>query len=414
MEKTYEDQLAWLFNQFPSYQQKGATAYKPTLENTRSLLRILGNPQDKLKFVHVAGSNGKGSTCSYLASSLTESDYKVGLFTSPHLLDFRERIRISGEMISKDYVLEFINEVQEIDLKFDPSFFEISFALALKYFSENQCDICVIETGLGGRLDATNVISPLVSIITSISLDHQNLLGDTIELIAKEKAGIIKQNTPVISSKQDKSALNQISIACDVNKAELHLIGIDEGLKQLFPILPDYQLENLSLVKETIGLLNSSGFAISERNFIDGVNHVYTNSGLTGRFQIINEKPTIIYDAAHNVDGLTKLFQHIQTLPYEEIRVVYSTSADKNIRDILNVLPKKATYYLCQFSNERGIHLDVLANEFASRDFNTITQSTPTDALNEAKKASQATDLIICTGSFFLLSDLFQNQNITA
>lgn len=408
METSYEEQLKWLFNQFPAYQHKGVKAFKPTLENTKKLLSRLGNPERNLKFVHVAGSNGKGSTCSYIASVLFESGYKTGLFTSPHLLDFRERIRVNGNMIDESWVHGFIDWIRSEELDFDPSFFEVSFCMALKHFENSSCDICVIETGLGGRLDSTNIISPSVSVITSISLDHQNILGDTIELIATEKAGIIKPSTPVVTCQQKKTVLNILKNFCKNHHSTLYTTHVYDELEEEFPFLPPYQYENLAMSFKTLQVLQKQGFQFNSETWKKGIENVSLNTGLLGRFQILNKEPLLIFDVAHNVDGLNKLIRHVASLPHRTLRIVYSTSADKNLIFILKQLPTNATYYLSQFSNERGMDLHLLERHFNSNNMHVCSYSSPISALTQAMKDSSTQDIILATGSFFLLSDLFE------
>lgn len=402
----YQEQLNWLFNQFPSYQDKGGVAYKPTLENTLKLLEILGSPEQQLKFVHVAGSNGKGSTCSYIASALTEAGYKTGLFTSPHLVDFRERIRIDGKMIPEEDVHEFISWIRTCELGFSPSFFEVSFCLALKHFYDSECEICVIETGLGGRLDATNVIQPLISAITSISLEHTEILGDNIEKIAFEKGGIIKFNTPTVIGKLDPKALEIISEICKERNSQLSRTKENVDLNTQIPSLPTYQYDNLSIAFEVIHLLNQRGFKITEKSFLAGFSNLRQNTGLFGRFQIVHQKPLIIFDVAHNPDGIAKLIEFVQSIGARQLHIVYGTSADKDINSILREIPDDALCYVSRFSNPRSMTESELFNHFVRSGKTVKSFFTPNKALEAAQLVSNDEDIILCCGSFFLISDL--------
>ncbi len=302
--KEYLYETNWLFQQFPSYQKIGSKAYKPTLENIQEICRRIEHPEKALKLIHVAGSNGKGSTCSMLASILTESGYKVGLFTSPHIKDFSERIRINGDCISENKVIEFIQRIKNESFNFSPSFFEVTFAMALYHFNEQKCDICVIETGLGGRLDATNIISPILSVITNISLEHTAILGDTVGEIAREKGGIIKRNTPTIIGPMSVPLTKIFQEVCKQKNSGLFISDTNKSKSFDLPLLGDYQKVNFGIVLEIITQLKKKEFTITDHSTQVGLNQLQKNTGFIGRLQVISKNPTLIFDVSHNLDGI--------------------------------------------------------------------------------------------------------------
>lgn len=405
---SYQETLDWLFEQFPSYQLVGASAYKPDLKNVSQLIEILGHPEKDLKFIHVAGTNGKGSTSSMLASVLTESNEKVGLFTSPHIVDFRERIRVNGKMISEQQVNDFCNLILQSDLSFEPSFFEITFAMALSHFQKEKCSVCVIETGLGGKLDATNVILPIVSVITNIAIEHTQFLGNTIESIAREKAGIIKPNVPVIigeSTNESKPVFIEVA-----NKTNSRIIWCEEQLIENsfeVPILGEYQKKNLQTVLCTLKELKTLGYKISEESISKGLKNLSQNSGLFGRMQVINQSPLTILDVSHNEDGIKKTLDTIQKINKGKLHLIYGSSSDKNYRDNLKLFPKNSELNLCTFSNIRSLtfeEMDILASEITPKP--KIYQSVK-KAISEVQSAANEEDTILVFGSFFLISDFF-------
>lgn len=405
----YQASLSWLFSQFPSYQNIGASAYKPDLGNIRKLCAFFDNPQEKLQLIHVAGTNGKGSVCSMLASILTESGEKTGLFTSPHIHDFRERIRINGEMISEKEVVSFCDILRTSNLDFEPSFFEITCCMAVVHFQKNACSIAVIETGLGGRLDATNIITPILSIITNISLEHTQFLGNDVASIAREKAGIIKKNVPVVIGKtdeltrgvfQDKANTELAEIAfCDElplpDYAELMLMGT-------------YQQENLRTVLQAIHILNTSGFKLSDEIIRNGLKHIRKHTGIFGRMEIIGQDPLTILDVSHNVDGIQRSLTYIQSLTKGKLYLIYGSSADKDISSIFPLFPKDASLAFCAFSNARSLKIEQL-EEFAAdihprpNIYTNIHQ-----ALEDVLKKASVNDIVFVFGSFFLISDYFE------
>lgn len=403
----YEVAIEWLFKQFPSYQKIGSSAYKPTLENTQALLSIYQHPERNLKFIHVAGSNGKGSVSCSIASILTEADYKVGLFTSPHIKDFTERIRINGVQMEKEFVIDFIDQLRKTPLDFDPSFFEITFVMALKYFEKEQCDICVIETGLGGRLDATNTITPLLSVITSISLEHTQILGNTIELIAAEKAGIIKESVPVVINPENLIAETVLrQFAENKNSRIIPLVqDIPTVLRDQF--IADYQISNCKTILSGISFLKEA-YQISDSNIIDGFKKISANTGYQGRLQIINDKPLTIVDVSHNPAGINATLTAIQNKFNKPLHIIFGFSNDKDISSIIPVLPENAKFYLTEFKNLRSAKIADL--ELAFSDKKAISKqyfADPQNAMKVAQTNATENDCILVMGSFFLIEHFF-------
>ena len=405
LNERYEELTAWLFQQFPSYQQVGASAYKPTLDNTIALLQRIGNPQERLRFVHVAGSNGKGSVCSMLASVLTASGQRTGLFTSPHISDYRERVRVNGECIDQETVVSFIDTIRKEDLNFEPSFFEITFALALYHFDRQKCDICVIETGLGGRLDATNVIEPLICAITTISLEHTQILGATLELIAHEKAGIIKAGVPVVLGRME-SAVETIfdetakRLGSPLLRSESTKI---DGFQ--LSLLGSYQEDNFKTVLTLCHALKPA-LNLSKIEIQRGLDQLQTNSGFTGRLQVMQRNPLVIYDVSHNASGISASLETILKLNKGQLRIVYGTSNDKDMDAIVPLIPKDALLYLSEFQNPRTMNVNKLLAHFGEHSLQHAVGFTDAKkALSSALSESLEDDTIWITGSFFLIAD---------
>ena len=407
--KSYQKTIDWLFEQFPSYQVIGSDAYKPTLDNIKEILDWANHPEQGLKFIHVAGSNGKGSVCSIVASTLTEAGFKVGLFTSPHIKDFSERIRINGEPIEHDKVNSFVDKIQKHPLPFSPSFFEITFALALEYFNEAECDICVIETGLGGRLDATNIIHPIISVITSISLEHTNILGNSIREIAGEKAGIIKENTPVVIGPLVKEAKNVISDKAKQEQAAIFQASNNQVPKELNNIfLANYQKENFQIAREALGQIHKDGFTSTPEDLIQGVIKISANTGYQGRLQIINEHPLTILDVSHNPAGFTSTFEAIEKVNKGDLRIIIGASSDKDLKEIIHTLPQNANYYVTEFKNMRSASLHQLRHIFGQSNLESIRYfKAPEKAFEVANFDADQSDTILVIGSFFLLEHFF-------
>jgi dihydrofolate synthase/folylpolyglutamate synthase len=405
----YQASLSWLFSQFPSYQNIGASAYKPDLGNIRKLCAFFDNPQEKLQLIHVAGTNGKGSVCSMLASILTESGEKTGLFTSPHIHDFRERIRINGEMISEKEVVSFCDILRTSNLDFEPSFFEITCCMALVHFQKNACSIAVIETGLGGRLDATNIITPILSIITNISLEHTQFLGNDVASIAREKAGIIKKNVPVVIGKTDEHTRGVFQEKANTEHAEITFcdeLPLPDYTE--LRLLGTYQQENLRTVLEAINVLNTSGFSLTDKVIRKGLEQVQQHSGIFGRMEVIDTAPLTILDVSHNVDGIKRSLSYIQSLTKGRLYLIYGSSADKDISSILPLFPKDATLTFCAFSNARSLQVEQMKEFAASIHPVPDIYTNIHEALEEVLRKASADDTVFVFGSFFLISDYFE------
>ncbi len=421
MFNSYNDAVYWLFKQFPSYQQIGEKAYKPDLTNTIQLLELVGNPHKKLKFIHVAGTNGKGTTSSLIASVITENKYKTGLFTSPHILDFRERIRINGEMISEKSVVEFCTSIQSIQ-DFEPSFFEISFVMALAHFANNQCDYCIIEVGMGGRLDATNCISPLVSVITTIGLDHTQFLGTTLEAIAGEKAGIIKHNVPVIIGEKRKETefvfqkkANQVGAPIYFS----HDFTFPSWLKNLpFPFNDGFQLDNVKTAYTSLEELAKNEKIILDESIITrAIENLFHHTGYQKRLEIVSRKPRIILDVSHNAEGIQATLNLVKGSTEKNLHIIYGSSADKNHKEIIPLFAKEKALYLTPFSSERSLQLaDLLGIKNTYFDSNIFVCSDVNKAIVQSLNHLESLDTLLIFGSFFLIQDIqfdFSNVEIT-
>jgi dihydrofolate synthase/folylpolyglutamate synthase len=401
MLNNYEEAIDWLFQQFPSYQNIGAPAYKPGLERVTSLLSALENPEKELKFIHIAGTNGKGSTSSYIASYLTESNEKVGLFTSPHIFDFRERIRINGEKISQENVISFCNKIIGSNLDFEPSFFEITFAMAINYFQLKKCSYCVIETGLGGRLDATNVIKPEVSVITNIGLDHTQFLGNSINEIASEKAGIIKEKIPVVIGESHSETKTVFETFAKKSSAPIYFAK-NEILPNL-PSLPKYQLINL---RTALKALNLIGFETNEKTLQKSIENLFKNTGLFGRMTQMANKPNIIVDVSHNQEGIKATLNDLLPKINGNFHVIIGASSDKNLTEMIGFFPKNAVISLCTFKNDRSFKVNQL-NEIKETNSNVIhVFENVNSGISELKKIMTSQDTLLITGSFFLIADI--------
>lgn len=395
--------LDWLFQQFPSYQLMGSKAFKPTLDNSRKILTYLDHPEKHLKFVHVAGSNGKGSVSSYLASILTESGLKVGLFTSPHIAHFSERIRVNGQPIEAHSIDNFVERIRKAPLDFSPSFFEITFGMALEHFQKEQCDICIIEAGLGGRLDATNVLLPELSIITSISLEHTDMLGDTFEAIAGEKAGIIKANVPVVLGQGCLHVRSVFDAVAQSHNAPIAIAHVDAQFDTFFRA--SYQRENFACVIQAIRQLP---YPVSSEDIRSGIEAVSRNTGYYGRLQQIASHPTLIYDVAHNADGIKNTLQAVSEDLKGELHIIYGSSKDKDLASIKILFPENCHFYGTEFSNSRSLNKSSLQAIFGGTNFKSSAYfSSPVDALKVARDRASEQDTILVLGSFFLLSDFF-------
>jgi len=372
----YEQTLEYLFTQLPMFSRVGAAAYKADLTNTIALCEALGNPQHQFKSIHIAGTNGKGSTSHMLASILQTAGYKTGLYTSPHLVDFRERIKIDGDYCSKDFVVDFTEKIKPLIEAIQPSFFEITVAMAFSYFAEQKVDIAVIEVGLGGRLDSTNIITPEVSVITNIGLDHTQFLGNTIPEIAGEKAGIIKKDIPCVISENtadtrpvfEAAASNTtLTYAPDVysiqgtkyahDYLQVDLVNNVTGATNTYSLdlNGSYQAKNVLGVLTAVGILQTKGWKITNENIATGLSHVKVNTGLYGRWQVIGNNPTTVVDVAHNVAGIQTLLAQIALINNSHLHLAFGMVKDKDIESVLALLPTHATYYFTKAQIERAI-----------------------------------------------------------
>lgn len=403
----YQETTNWMFNQLPMYQLQGASAYKEDLTNIKLLATHLDNPQSRLKCIHVAGTNGKGSTSHMLASVLQEAGYKVGLYTSPHLKDFRERIKINGEEISEHFVCEFVARHKDFFEANDMSFFEMSVGLAFDYFASEKTDIAIIEVGLGGRLDATNIITPLISVITNIGLDHTQFLGNTLEAIAGEKAGIIKPNVPVVIGEYTNETQPVFLAKAEENKAPIFFAS--DLVSEVFPsdLIGDYQFHNKKTVQQTIAVLNSQNeFKVSDESLKSGLSQVVKNTGLQGRWQQLGENPKIICDTAHNKHGLAVVMNQLQNEKFEKLHIVLGVVNDKDLDSILPLFPKNAQYYFCRPDSSRGLDTEILKEAAKKYDLSGEKYDSVAEAFAAAQQNAAENDFIYVGGSTFVVAEL--------
>ena len=403
----YQETIDWMFNQLPMYQSQGASAYKEDLTNTLLLTQHLNHPEKDLKCIHVAGTNGKGSTSHLLASVLQEAGYKVGLFTSPHLKDFRERIKINGHEISEVYVCDFIKKNKTFLENNQLSFFEMSVGLAFEYFKSQKTDINIIEVGLGGRLDSTNIITPLVSVITNIGIDHTQFLGNTLESIATEKAGIIKSNIPVIIGEYTKETKSVFLNKATKENSELFFAS--DLIDKTYPssLLGDYQIQNKKTTQQTIAVLQSQNqFIVSENDIQNGFLNVIENTGLQGRWQQLNENPKVICDTAHNAHGLKIVLNQIQKEQFEKLHIVLGVVNDKDLDEILPLFPKDAKYYFCKPTISRGLNATELKEKAAEFGLIGKVYNSVSNAYEDALKKAHKKDFIYIGGSTFVVAEV--------
>ncbi|MEJ2905937.1 bifunctional folylpolyglutamate synthase/dihydrofolate synthase [Pedobacter panaciterrae] len=425
----YEQTIDYLYRKLPMFTRVGAVAFKKDLHNTIAMCERLDNPQNNFKTIHIGGTNGKGSTSHMLAAIFQQAGYKTGLYTSPHLKDFRERIRINGEMVSKDFVIDFVDQQQEIIEELSPSFFEVTVAMAFSYFSEQNVDIAIIEVGLGGRLDSTNIITPELSVITNISLDHTNILGNTLREIAGEKAGIIKPGIPVVigeshpetdqvfiqKAKETQSLIlfadKQLQISKSVKEDEYLKVSISQNgnvliENLLLDLTGTYQLKNILTVIQAVETLRALDFKIDNDALYAALKEVKGLTGLMGRWQILSKNPLIVCDTGHNIAGITEVMQNINDTPHNKLHVVIGMVKDKDISGVLNLLPAKATYYFCQPQLERALPAQELASEAENHGLKGFVFPTVELAINAAKKNANADDLIYIGGSTFVVAEI--------
>ena len=403
----YQETLDWMFSQLPMYQTQGASAYKKDLTNTILLANHLGNPEQDLKCIHVAGTNGKGSTSHMLASVLQEAGYKVGLYTSPHLKDYRERIKINGKEISKQFVCDFIGANKGFLEQNSLSFFEMSVGLAFQYFKESQTDINIIEVGMGGRLDSTNIITPLVSVITNIGLDHTQFLGNTLEAIAFEKAGIIKRNVPVVIGEYTSETRPVFQSKADEMQSDIYFAS--ELISEVYPsdLIGDYQEHNKKTVLQAVKvLLETTSFQISEENVKQGLQKVVINTGLQGRWQQLGANPKIICDTAHNEHGLKIAINQLKKEKFAELHIVLGMVNDKKLKDILPIFPKNAKYYFCKPIISRGLDALVLQKEASEFGLEGKIYNSVSEAYEKAMDNASSDDFIYVGGSTFVVAEI--------
>jgi dihydrofolate synthase / folylpolyglutamate synthase len=407
----YQETTNWMFNQLPMYQLQGASAYKTDLTNVILLSNHLDNPHLNLKCIHVAGTNGKGSTSHMLASVLQEAGYKVGLYTSPHLIDFRERIKINGVEISETFVCEFVAKHKSFFEANDMSFFEMSVGLAFDYFVKEKVDIAIIEVGLGGRLDATNIITPLVSVITNIGIDHVQFLGNTLESIATEKAGIIKPGIPVVIGEYTTETKPVFVAKAKENKSEIYFAS--KLISETYPsdLIGDYQEHNKKTVIQTFVILNQeTDFIISQEHIKTGLLYVVKNTGLLGRWQQLGEKPKVICDTAHNKNGLEIVLNQIQKESFENLHIVLGVVNDKDLEEVLPLFPKSARYYFCKPNIPRGLDASSLQEKALHFSLHGNTYDSVGIAYEKALTNSTKEDFIYVGGSTFVVAELPLNK----
>ena len=425
----YNEAIDFLFSQLPMYQRKGRAAYKANLDNTHKLDAYFGHPHRKFKSIHVAGTNGKGSVSHQLAAVLQAAGYRTGLYTSPHLKSFRERIKINGEMIPEPEVVDFVTNHQAVIKDISPSFFEMTVAMAFDYFARQKVDVAIVEVGLGGRLDSTNIISPDLSVITNISFDHVEFLGDTVEKIATEKAGIIKASTPVVIGETQaetepvfKQRAQELGSPILFADQILHLpystrdmqgrqvFNIEKEDQVVYPnLLLDlkgfYQKKNLCTVLVALEKLQEMGYAITKNHIYAGLENASKITGLLGRWQLLGNNPLIVTDTGHNEEGIRNLVEQIEQTPYKKLHFVMGVVNDKNIDKILSLLPKQATYYFTRASIPRSLDEKLLKE--SAKEYNLEGNSYPTvaEAIKASKSAAQAEDLIFIGGSTFVVAE---------
>ena len=395
-----------MFTKLPMYQQQGKTAFKKDLTNSIALSKHLNNPENKFASIHVAGTNGKGSTSHMIASVLQESGYKVGLYTSPHLKDFRERIRINGISTSKQNVVDFITKNKTFLENQQVSFFEMTVGLAFHTFAAQNVDIAIIEVGLGGRLDSTNIIQPLVSVITNIGLEHTQFLGETLEEIAFEKGGIIKPNTPVIIGEKQSETSSTFQEIAKKNNATLYFA--ENLVQNAYPtdLLGDYQTKNVKTAMATLQLLAKNNLKISEKQIQKGLLHVAENTHLKGRWQVLGKQPTIICDTAHNKEGLKIVLEQLKKQEYEQLHIVLGLVTDKNLETILPLFPEKGLYYFCKPNIPRGMDAKLLQQKANSFQLQGDNYKSVSSAYKSALKKASFKDLIYIGGSTFVVAEL--------
>ncbi|MEC3879022.1 bifunctional folylpolyglutamate synthase/dihydrofolate synthase [Parapedobacter sp. 10938] len=433
----YDEAVDYLYARLPMFTRDGASAFKKDLTNTYRLCEALGNPHERFKSIHIAGTNGKGSTSHMLAAILQQAGYKTGLYTSPHLLDFRERIRTDGTMIPQAWVAAFVHDHQSLMEHIRPSFFEVTVAMAFAYFAEEQVDVAVVETGLGGRLDSTNIITPLLSIITNIGYDHTAMLGGTLPEIAGEKAGIIKPGIPVVVSERQEAVAgvfervaaekgSRLVFASDQwqidhlgrDERQLHLRAtrrdLPESGRYALDLRGSYQAKNLPAVRCAVAELQQQGFDVTDADMRYALTHVQQLTGLMGRWQTVATDPTIVCDTGHNVDGWREVLANIAVTPHETLHVVIGMMRDKEPSHILPLLPKGARYYFCQVAMPRALPAEELRAAAGDHGLTGDAFTNVAEALTAAKRSASAADFIFIGGSTFIVADALVAEGFRA
>lgn len=427
----YTETLQYLYEQLPMFHRIGASAYKANLNNTLEISKLLGEPEKKFPSIHIAGTNGKGSTSHMLASILQEAGYRTGLFTSPHLKDYRERIRINGRMIRKSEVTAFVRLYKQAFREIQPSFFEWTFALASYYFHKEKVDIAVMETGMGGRLDSTNIVKPILTIITNIGYDHMQFLGDTLEKIAEEKAGIIKAGIPLVVGETHEETSQVFSRVADMQKSSIYFadqsytvlshdtfnpgmnrfnlkmqkVGHPGHLNLSCPLTGRYQMKNLATVMQSVEILRAKGFDLSDQLVRNGISHVVRNTGLRGRWELIQRNPVTIADISHNKDGIQETLKHFTSADYIKLHVVIGVVNDKDVDAMLALLPVEATYYFCRANIPRGLDAATLAEKAWKKQLKGKAYPDVKSAVDSARIAAKPGEIVLITGSAFVVAE---------
>ena len=400
----YKETVDWLFNQLPVYQIDGVFKYKLDLSSIKLVCKKINNPQNNFKSIHIAGTNGKGSTSHMLASILQESGYKVGLYTSPHLKDFRERIRINGKKIEKDFIVSFVEDQLNFFNYNNISFFQITVALAFEYFSKSKVDIAIIETGLGGRLDATNIIIPELSIITNIGKDHSEFLGDNIKDIANEKAGIIKKEIPVVISEYQKEVFSVFKETALKLNSNIYMASEEYFEEYNTDLNGEYQKKNIKGVIKGLSILNN--FKISKNDIKIGLLNVMNNTGLKGRLELINNSPKVLVDVGHNIEAFRAIIKYLETVIYQNIKLILGFVKGKDFEKILDILPRDAIYYFCKPNVSRGLPTDELLEYSKKIGLKAKKFSSVKLAYSSCLKDSDKDDLIFIGGSNFVVAEI--------
>ncbi len=428
----YADTLDYLYSCLPMFHRIGAAAYKANLDNTIAISNLTDHPYTRFKSIHIAGTNGKGSVSHFLASILQENGLTVGLYTSPHFKDLSERIKINGKNISKNYICYFIEKYKHDFDQIKPSFFEMTVGMAFSYFADEKIDIAVVETGLGGRLDSTNIIHPVLSVITSISFDHTSLLGETLDKIAFEKAGIIKPNTPVVIGESKSETKPVFIVQAKKNNSPVYFADKNYNIRNSYlnknpdqlliveterkkdgfirksesPLTGQYQNKNLLTILQSTDLLIQNGFTINEKQISSGIKNVIKNTGIMGRWQIICKTPLTICDMAHNEDGIRYVIEQLHSMTYDHLHIVFGMVNDKKTEPVLKLLPTHATYYFCKADSPRSLDPKELKNKASLFKLKGKTYQSVAEALSQAQKNADKNDLVFIGGSTFVVAEI--------